>query len=137
MPDNNDDLNLDLISMVQRARMAHDADAKPSDVSAVYWIEAKAPPTAPQPTPRAGMWIIPTTVQAVDALWAKIKTATEAGELGYKSKVSTSPAKKQGRADDRVIHVLTADSTDAADVQRVRDALRTLGLTQEIRYEAR
>ncbi len=36
-----DSPNLDLIRMVQQARMAHDAQAKPSQVAAVYWIEAK------------------------------------------------------------------------------------------------
>ena len=33
--------NLDLIQMVQRARMLHDETAVPSDMTAVYWIEAK------------------------------------------------------------------------------------------------
>jgi len=36
----NDPPNLDLISMVQQARMQHDADVLPSQVGAVYWIES-------------------------------------------------------------------------------------------------
>lgn len=125
-------LDLDLIQMVQRARMLNDAAAQPSQVSAVYWIEAKAPGAAP--TPRAGKWVIPTTVDVVDALWAQVKRATEAGELGYKAKVSTAPGKAQGRADARVIHVRVADSDAADDVERVRAALVRLG-AGGLRYE--
>jgi hypothetical protein len=121
-----DPLNIDLIQMVQRARMQHDTDAQPSQLSAVYWIEAKAPEA--HPTPRAGAIVIPTTLTDVDALWAKLKAATESGELGYKSKVSTSPGKGQGHPDDRMIHLRVADCDDAADINRVREALRRLGL---------
>lgn len=123
---NGDPLDLDLIAMVQRARMNHDDHAQPSQVSAVYWIEAKAPNASP--TPHAGAWVIPTRVTEVDALWAKVKTATEAGKLGYKSKVSTSPAKEQGHPNERVVHVRVADSRDAADMQRVQDHLLALGI---------
>jgi hypothetical protein len=125
-------LDLDLIQMVQRARMMNDDTAQPSQVSAVYWIEAKAPD--PAPTPRAGKWIIPTTVDVVDNLWAQVKAATEAGELGYKAKVSTSPGKEQGHSAARLIHVRVADSDDAAEVKRVRVALEKLGAT-DLRYE--
>jgi hypothetical protein len=125
-------LDLGLIQMVQRARMMNDANAKPSEVSAVYWIEAKAPD--PNPTSRAGKWIVPTTVDVVDALWAKVKAATEGGELGYKAKVSTAPGKEQGHASARLLHVRVADSDAAADVERVRAALEALGVT-DMRYE--
>ena len=110
--------NLDLINLVQQGRMAHDNTAKPSQISGVYWIEAKAPTDTPGPTPRAGAWQLRTAVDAVDTQWEKIKTATEAGDLGYKSKVST--ASRDGSATNRIIQVLTADSADQADVDRVR-----------------
>ena len=125
-------LDLDLIQMVQRARMMNDDTAKPSKVSAVYWIAAKAP--NPAPTPRAGKWIVQTTVDVVDALWEKVKAATEAGELGYKSKVSTAPGKEQGHSSARLLHIRVADSDDAADLERVRVALESLGIT-DMRYE--
>jgi len=129
--------DMDLIKMVQNARMMHDDDAQPSQVPGVYWIEAKAQQAdAPAPTSRAGEWRIPTTVDSVDALWAKIKGATEAGELGYKSKVSTSPAQGQGNRDQRLICVRTVDAEDAADVERVRKALLSLGVDEGgLRYE--
>ena len=75
-----DQPNLDLIEMVQQARMAHDAQAQPSQVAAVYWIEAKRQIAGAAPTPRAGYWLISTTVQAVDALWAQVKAATDCRE---------------------------------------------------------
>jgi hypothetical protein len=131
-PDNHDP-NLDLIRMVQNARMAHDAAAQPSQVSAVYWIEAKRKSEGAPPTPRAGQWVIETTTAEVDAHWAKIRAATEAGALGYKSKVST--AARGGVADSRVIWVVTYDADDSADVERVRAALQSLGFSN-LRYES-
>lgn len=127
--------NLDLIAMVQQARMQHDADAVPSQVGGVYWIEAKPQQgDYPSPTSRAGQWVIPTTVKAVDDLWTSIKSATRSGKLGYKSKVSTAPANNQGHPDDRIIHVCTYDADDSADVKRVRAALNEIGITAEISY---
>src|SRR5688500_13020118 len=81
--------DLDLIRMVQNARMQHDAEAMPSQSGGVYWIEAKRAAAGPQPTARAGYWVIETTAGEADALWATIRAATEAGQLGYKSKVAT------------------------------------------------
>ena len=86
-----DQPNLDLISMVQRARMEHDAQAQPSQVSAVYWIEAKRQTRRRSADRRApGYWLITTTLREVDGQWAAVKAATEAGKLGYKSKVATA-----------------------------------------------
>lgn len=133
---NGDKLNLDLINMVQNARMAHDDDAQPSKVPGVYWIEAKCPPDkCQQPTSRSGEWRIETTVDHVDALWKTIKEATESGDLGYKSKVSTSPAHNQGRRDQRIICVRTYDADDSADVQRIKEALLALKVPEPLQYE--
>lgn len=134
MPDELKPEHLDLIQMVQRGRMAHDAQAQPSRMTGVYWLEAKAPLGSPPPTARAGEWRIPTTTAAMDALWARIRAATEAGELGYKSKISTTPAHGQMADDARMIVVRTVDADDGADVQRVRAALRELGIAEEIAY---
>src|SRR4051812_40919066 len=122
--------NLDLISMVQQARIAHDADAKPSQVTSLYWIEAKRQIEGAAPTARAGHWLIRTTLREVDAQWAAIKAATEAGKLGYKSKVAG-----HGQPHERVIHMMTYDADDAADVERVRAALRELGFDGDLVYE--
>jgi hypothetical protein len=126
--------NLDLIRMVQRARMQHDADAVPSEMSGVYWIEVKPDDETRQPTPRAGFWLIETGAGLIDGQWAVVKAATQAGKLGYKSKASTRPRGGQGGADARVICVCTYDRADSADVERVRSTLAELGLNPS-RYE--
>lgn len=130
-----DSPNLDLIGMVQLGRMAHDAQTMPSKVGGVYWIEAKRQTDGPAPTPRAGQWVITTRLSEVDALWARVKAATEAGQLGYKSKVSTAPRAGSIDLDSRVICVVTADADDLADVARVREALRALGISGDLVYE--
>ncbi|NDJ59835.1 MAG: DUF1917 domain-containing protein [Chloroflexi bacterium] len=124
-----DQPDLDLIARVQRARLEHDAAARPSAVSAVYWIEVKrgAEHGGPAPTARAGQWVLHTTVAAVDALWAQVKAATERGQLGYKAKVSTASRGGASAPDDRMICVLTYDADDAADTARVRAVLTEIG----------
>ncbi|MBZ0279120.1 MAG: DUF1917 domain-containing protein [Anaerolineae bacterium] len=126
--------NLDLIQIVQQARMLHDAQTTPSQISGVYWLECKPSSPGQTPTARAGEWRIETTLAEVDSLWAIIKQATEAGFLGYKSKVSTAPAHGQTQTDARLIVVRTYDADDTADVARVEAALRERGI-QTGRYE--
>lgn len=130
---NGNPLNLDLIQMVQRARMMHDNEALPSQMTGIYWIEAKRPEgDYPALTPRTGEWRITTSKAEVDALWLKIREATESGKLGYKSKVSTiSP---DGDADHRLICVRTYDAEDSADVERIRLALEAMGI-QGMQYQ--
>ena len=127
--------DLDLIGMVQRARMLHDAEAVPSQVAAVYWIEAKREGAGMEPTSRAGRWVISTNVSEVDRLWALVKEATRSGRLGYKSKVSTAARDMGKDRDDRVIYVVTYDADDTADVERVRLALLDLGISENLHYE--
>ncbi len=123
-------MDLDLIDMVQRARMMHDEAARPSDYAAVYWIEAKREPgDYPAPTANAGEWRVRLTVETVDAVWEMVKRATVEGKLGYKSKVSTRPAAGQADPDERLLCVRTYDVDDLADMRRVRAALLKLGLS--------
>ena len=129
-------MNLDLIEMVQRARMMHDEDARPSDYAAVYWIEAKrGTGDYPAPTANAGEWRARLTVATVDGVWEKVKRATVAGNLGYKSKVSTRPAAGQADPDERLICMRTYDARDVDDVERVKRALLDLGL-RDLEYVA-
>ncbi|MEL6308443.1 MAG: putative phosphothreonine lyase domain-containing protein [Chloroflexota bacterium] len=120
-------LDMDIINMVQNARMQHDNDAVPSKVPGVYWIEAKAPAEHQQATARAGEFKIETDVDTVDAQWAVIKQATENAELGYKSKVSTSPTDGTPHGKQRLIIVKTYDADDREDMERVRAKLEALG----------
>ncbi len=123
-----DKLNLDLIQMVQQARRQHDQGAIPSQASGVYWIEARCA-QMPALTARTGEWRIETTLTEVDQQWAAIKSATEAGTLGYKAKVSTAPAQGQGQREQRMICIRTYDADDLADVERIRQALEQLGFS--------
>jgi hypothetical protein len=120
--------NLDLIQMVQRARLLHDADARPSEVSGVYWLEHKPAVTVRPPTPRAGLWVIHTDAEHLDPLWERLKAANTHGALGYKIKASTAPRGQDAAPTARVIMVCVADGSDAADVERVRQALLSLGI---------
>lgn len=127
--------DLDLINMVQNARMMHDKTAKPSDYSAVYWIEAKrAQGDYPDPTPNTGEWRVKLHVDDMDQIWERIKAATVAGELGYKSKVSTRPAAGQTHVDDRLLCVRTYNADDDTDVERVKRVLTEMGLGEGLVY---
>ncbi len=124
--------DLDLIQRVQRARMQHDQDATPSTAGGVYWIESKRRGDGPGPTSRAGAFVVVTSADQVDALWQRVKQATEAGLLGYKSKVAT--ASRSSMSSDRALHVQTYDADDLADVNRVAKALNDLDIrSQEYR----
>lgn len=135
MSDDNKPLNLDLINMVQNARMMHDQTARPSDYSAVYWIESKRKAgDYPALTPNAGEWRVKLNVKNVDAVWEQVKQATENGDLGYKSKVSTRPAARQTHPDERLLCVRTYNADDTADVERVKHALLEMGLDEGLCY---
>lgn len=127
--------DLDLIRRVQEARLLHDAQATPSEIGGVYWIEAKPRNIVQLPTAQPGQFVLHTTVQAVDDLWTRIKQATEDGLLGYKSKVSTAPAPGQIDRDARLIVILTYDSADSADVARVRSVLHQLGVKDNLDFK--
>ena len=130
MTDNSNQPNLDLINMVQNARMMHDETARPSDYAAVYWIEAKRKHgDYPPLTPNTGEWRIKLTVENVDAIWEQVKQATVAGKLGHKSKVSTRPAAGQADPDERLLTVRTYSADDVDDVERIKSELEAMGLT--------
>lgn len=105
--------------------MLHDSQATPSEIDAVYWIEAKSP-TSPPPTARSGQWIITIPAGRVDEIWTVIRLHTERGDLGYKAKVATVPRAGQDSS-SRSVHICVVDSADTADVERVGGALRALG----------
>ena len=129
-----DQQKLDLIQMVQRARMVNDDGAKPSEVNVGYWIEAKRKVAGLPPTSRTGQWVIRTQLEDIDLMWEQIKAATEAGELGYKSKAA-SVSRMGKNASGRLICVRTYDADDSADVERVLASLRKLGIEGKLRYE--
>jgi hypothetical protein len=124
--------NMDLIRLVQQARLQHDRDAKPSDVSAVYWLEFKSD-SAPPPTPHAGQWVIEIPADQADTIWESVKSATQRGDLGYKSKLAT--ISRTGKPTLQTLAIRTYDSQDAEDVARVRAGLSALGIVGDWVYE--
>lgn len=127
-------LNMDLINMVQNARMMHDNEAIPSKVPGVYWIESKHPSPENKPTPRTGEFHIQTTIDEVDAHWLQIKQATEKGLLGYKSKVSTAPTDGKAHGKQRLICIRTYDADNQDDRNRIEAELKKLGFA-DLSYE--
>ncbi len=114
------------------------SDAKPSNVTGVYWIYAtRKKGKYPKPTPRTGKWLIFVDPENVDEVWAKIKKAVEEGKLGNSAKVAAAkPNPMAGKSGAKVICVYTYDWTDEKDVTRIREELRKLGITNKIPYKA-
>lgn len=76
-------------------------------------------------------------VDDVDEVWDKIRMAVEGGRLGSSAKVATAkPNPLNPNPRKRVICVYTYDWTDRADVMRIREELRKLGITNKIPYKA-
>lgn len=127
----------ELIKVGQRRTALPYSDAKPSEVTDVYWIYAvRQKGKYPKPTSRSGKWLIFVGMNDVDEVWSKIKKATEEGKLGDSSKVAT--AKPNPHATDsnrKVICVYTYDWTDEEDVRRIREELRRLGIVNKIPYK--
>ena len=116
---------------------ASPADAKPSEVTDVYWIYAERKKgDYPAPTPRSGKWLIFLDNRDVDEAWAKIKKAAEDGKLGGGARVATSKPSPLGKPSKRCICVYTYDWTDKEDVKRVREELRKLSITNKIPYKS-
>ena len=114
------------------------SECKPSEVTDVYWIHAKREKGKyPKSTQRSGKWLVFVDVKNIDAVWAKVKKATEEGKLGDSAKVATAkPNPNAANPDTKVICVYTYDWTDENDVKRVREELRKLGITNKIPYKA-
>jgi hypothetical protein len=113
------------------------SDKNPSEVTDVYWIYAsRQKGKYPGSGENSGKWLVFISVDNVDAIWKKIKLATETGLLGGASKVST--AKPNPNATDsnmKVICVYSYDYTDKDDVMRIRQELRKIGIENKIPYK--
>ena len=72
---------------------------------------------------------------ALDLRHHRVRDATVAGDLGISAKVSTARPNPDSRDDRKVVYVYTRDWSDEADVMRVRERLRALGVTERIGYK--
>jgi len=98
-------------------------------------------PAGPYPelTERAGVWVVAVALGSFERAWAAIRAATEAGVLGPHARVVPASAYRLPKAwsgPQLVIEVMTYDSIDEADVWRVRQAIRDLGITAALTYQA-
>jgi len=126
------------IKAIQREISLPYSDAKPSEVTDVYWVYAmRKKGKYPKPTPRSGKWLIFVDLENVNEVWAKIKKAVEEGKLEDSAKVATAkPNLLAGKSKAHVICVYTYDWSNERDVKRVREELRKLGITNKIPYKA-
>jgi len=109
----------------------------PSKTTQTYWIMQDAPDTDPHATEdeRAGKWLIFVQPDQVDDIWKKIRDLTWKNELGISAKVSSAKKNPDSRDERRVIYVYTADWEDETEVMRVRETLRSHGVTERIGYK--
>jgi len=110
--------------------------ASPSKIRNEYWVHADHPSSPHDWTDRSGKWLIFVPFKKIDEVWRLIATETATGRLGLQSKAAT--AKPNGLAKNpwvKVICVYTYDSSDLADVKRVRDRLSEIGCTKKLSYK--
>ncbi len=81
-----------------------------------------------------GKWLVFVAPANVDRVWAAIQGATEVDRLGIAAKVSTR-CQTGYESDHHVICVYTRDFRDKADVARVLDGLRSLGIEGRLFYK--
>ncbi|MDO5844138.1 MAG: DUF1917 domain-containing protein [Methanocorpusculum sp.] len=109
----------------------------PSMTIKSYWIQQGKPGVSPTlcGAEEAGKWLIFVAPEEVDDLWKKIRSATINGELGIGAKVSTAKDNEDSRDDRKVIYVFTENWEDEAEIMRVREVLKTLGVKDRIGYK--
>lgn len=109
----------------------------PSKTLQARWIEQEAPNSSGKAADieKAGKWLIFLPPDQVDDIWRQIRDLTWEGELGISAKVSTAKPDPDARDERKVIYVYTADWEDEADVMRVREELRKIGITDRIGYK--
>jgi hypothetical protein len=110
---------------------------QPSRFTGDHYLHATSPKPPQGAMRRPGKWLIFVSRSRVDALWEGIRRAVERGRLGHAAQVSTALPHPEARDPKKhVICVYTSDQDDAADVRRVRDVLRGLGVTWRIPYKS-
>jgi hypothetical protein len=109
----------------------------PSKTTQMYWIVQDAPGFRPDEADdeKMGKWLVFLAEEDVDDIWRKIRNATAEGLLGISAKVSTHKPNPESRDERKVIYVYTTNWDDEADVMRVREKLRELGIDQRIGYK--
>lgn len=90
----------------------------------------------PRDTERSGKWLVFAPATNIDTTWTQFKKALHQGSFGRVMKVATRA--RLDRYDNVMKHVIcvyTYDYEDIQDIKRVRQALRSLGVTWKISYK--
>lgn len=113
--------------------MAKQFASRPSTYTMDYWIHEQGPARS---TPRPGKWMVFVPRSLVDLWWDRIRHAVARGQLGPAAKVSTALRNPLAPGPDHVIIVYTRGASDEADVLRVREELRRIGVDWSIDYKS-
>lgn len=111
-------------------------ESKPSKNEEEYWIGDVVESDYPEHTERGGKWLIFVRFEELDDWWKKIKSLLHENKLGASAKTAT--AKPNPNANDpkyKVICVYAYDADDKDDVMRIRESLRTIGVTWKIPFK--
>lgn len=109
----------------------------PSENKEVFWIsDVVVKSDYPEHSERGGKWLIFVPFEELDDWWKKIKSLLHKNKLGAYAKTAT--AKTNPNANDRkykVICVYAYDADDKNDVMKIRESLRTIGVTWKIPFK--
>lgn len=111
-------------------------EKNPSEVTEIPWLFAtnKTNKYPPNNKERSGKWLIFSKIDEIDALWEKVKKATEEGLLGGISKVATAKPNANYLI-EKVICVYSYNIDDEEDVMRIREELRKIGFNYKLPYK--
>ena len=110
-----------------------------------FWIYANPSAAVSTKMPlglNIGKWCIFVQKEDLEEVWECVAEATKAGRFWRGAKVSTEWAQTfylmrnpKADPDEHVICVYSYDSNDEADVIRIREALRKIGISQPLGYK--
>lgn len=104
---------------------------KPSECTATPWLYAENKQNFSS-TDFSGKWCVFVSPEEVNRVWNKVKKACSSSKLTF-AKVSTNYS--FGSHKKHVICVYTKDYRDSADLMAARDALRKIGILEELGYK--
>lgn len=108
----------------------------PSKETTLFWFyaEGKGEGCYEDGQTYVGKWLVFVPHENVDAVWERIRNATEKAQLGISAKVSTSRPSGY-KSTDHVICVYTYDFRDKVNVGETLKGLREIGITGKLYYK--
>jgi len=111
-------------------------ESMPSKNEVDYWITDNVKSEYPDHTERGGKWLIFVHIDDLDEWWKKVKTLLHEGRLGSSAKTATAkPNPNANNPNQKVICVYAYDADDKDDVMRIRESLRSIGVTWKIPFK--